>query len=93
MRGCRSKLLEYLRARWYNPPTGTLLVRALFAGRSEQPVSLPPNSYKPNSGGQRAYLRVSVDYVFDFRCPFTQIHVGIVGLLYAIICFNPLDLC
>ncbi|MBA3470109.1 MAG: VCBS repeat-containing protein [Herpetosiphonaceae bacterium] len=40
--------LEYLRARWYNPATGTLLGRDPFEGRSEQPYSLHPYQYVGN---------------------------------------------
>ncbi len=37
--------LTYLRARWYNPATGTLLGRDPFAGYAEQPYSQHPFQY------------------------------------------------
>jgi RHS repeat-associated protein len=37
--------LEYLRARWYNPRSGTLLGRDPFAGIAEKPYSTHPHQY------------------------------------------------
>ena len=41
--------LVYLRARWYNPSTGTFLSRDPFAGYAELPLSLHPYQYGYNS--------------------------------------------